>query len=68
MQDEVSLDVDARRPGQEINEWLDGVVIPAFTADHKKRSPLCQATKLDYLKLPVPEDGCRIGDGREGLH
>lgn len=68
MQDEASLDLEARRPGEEITDWLDRVVQPSLARDHAARSPLCRSTATEYLKLPVPEDGRRIGDAKEGLN
>lgn len=68
LQDEVAIDIEARRPHQDIAEWMENVVTPALTKDHRQRSPICQATAVEYLKLAVPEDGRRIGDGNERLN
>ncbi len=68
LQDEVTLDIQARRPHQDIAEWMENIVTPALGVDHRKRSPICQATAVEYLKLAVPEDGRNIGEGNESLN
>jgi hypothetical protein len=65
---QASFDVDARRPSEDVVAWMERVVRPALGKDHAKRSPICQSTAVEYLKIPVPEDGRRIGDARERLN
>jgi len=68
MQDEVTFSVTARRKHQDIKDWMENYVTPQLTKDHAKRSPLCRSTTVEYLKLPVPEDGRAIGEPKEKLN
>jgi hypothetical protein len=65
LQDEVTFQVRARGPHQDIANWMRNQVEPGLSRDHRERSPLCMATAVEYLKLPVPEDNRRIGDSPE---
>jgi hypothetical protein len=68
MIEEVSIDIPSRGRSVELPDWIERVVKPELGRDHATRSPLCAATAVEYLKLPIPEDGRRIGDSREALH
>lgn len=68
MQDEAPIDVRARARGDDIADWMENVVTPAVTKAHRERSPLCRATALEYLKLPVPEGGGPVGSSRQDLN
>jgi hypothetical protein len=63
MSEETTLMVRERRAHEDIIRWMDFVVRPALGIDHQKRSPLCRADKVEYLKVPV-EDEKPIGSGK----
>lgn len=68
MTTEVLIDVPGRRPGEDVVTWMERIVRPWLGEDHRLRSPFCQAKAVEYLKLPLPEDGRRIGDPRQNLN
>ena len=68
MAEEIAIDIPGRRPDQEITDWMEHTVKPWLGEDHQLRSPFCQAKAVEYLKLPMPEDGRRVGDPREALN
>ena len=61
MKDEAGVFVVPRDPNRDVVQWIDGPVMAAITYDHTTRSPFCRAEKLDYLKLPLDEQGLAIG-------
>jgi hypothetical protein len=68
MPEEAALEVRARAPGEDIAAWMEGVVLPSVTRAHTAWSPLCGATAVEYLKLPIPEDGRGIGESAATFH
>jgi hypothetical protein len=48
--------VRERLPNESIIDFMDKAVRPALSIDHRSRSPLCAATRLEYLKMPVDEN------------
>lgn len=63
MTEEKSLYMRERKPDEDIINYMEDVQ-RKVGAEHKKLSPLCRATALEYLKLPV--EGERIGDVNGG--
>lgn len=61
MKEEVSLRVPFRKDGEDIVEWMANCVQTALYLDHRKRSPLCMRTAMEYAKMPVPENTPFIG-------
>ena len=57
---ERTIPVTTRVEGGGIGEWMEAVVVPAVSYDHRNRNPLCRATALEYLRMPV-EEGSEIG-------
>lgn len=55
MQDDGSFDMRDRRTDENVVDYMEEVVAK-LTNDHRKRNPLCTATKVEYLKLPVAKD------------
>lgn len=49
------------RGEEDVVQWV-GVVVKALTSDHFRRHPWCRATKLDEVKIPVPDGAKRVGD------
>lgn len=56
MQDQVTLTVRQRVAYENVVDWIEEVVRPALTEDHGKRSPLCFAGTVEYLKIPVDDN------------
>lgn len=54
--DERKFLVEARQVAEDI-EVLMHRVADAMTKDHKKRSPFCQAKKVEYMKVPIDKEG-----------
>jgi hypothetical protein len=44
--------VPNRVPDTPIEAWM-GVVTECLSYDHTMRSPLCRATEMEYVKIPV---------------
>ena len=61
MVEEAVLDVRDRLPSEDVVEWVEGPLMQVMTADHRRRSPTCQSTKTDYVKIHVPENAPSIG-------
>lgn len=62
MSNEGSFEVSAR--GREnVIQWMELFLRPALGADHMRRSPLCRALTVEYIKIPISnEEGARVGD------
>lgn len=59
---EVSLNVPARRgPAHDVKAWMDDVVAVRISADHRKRSPTCPSTTMEFVKIPVPPGSDYVG-------
>ncbi len=56
MKEEAKLEIPARRDDEEIGSWMN-ILQAALTVDHRKRSPLCVRTAMEYAKIYVPPDG-----------
>jgi hypothetical protein len=46
--------VDARKPDQKIDEWMDNLTA-ALSADHRKRSPGCNPRTLSEVLIPTTD-------------
>jgi hypothetical protein len=64
LKEEATVHVPERGRGDDVADWVGETVGQAIGADHRKRSPLCQATKMEYAKIPA--DGEFIGQGKGG--
>jgi hypothetical protein len=60
MKQEIAFDMPARRFNEDISDFMDRMT-KWLGEDHRLRSPFCLASKTEYVKLPVPEDGRNIG-------
>jgi len=60
--EEVTLTVPARLESADVVAWLDEVVRPAITADHRRRSPGCRTATSEYVKIHMDPETQRIGD------
>lgn len=58
---DIEVGMPFRPAERNLMEWMDSAVIPAIVADHCGRSPLCSATSLQNLKIPLPHGADRIG-------
>jgi hypothetical protein len=61
MQDEVTLHMPARSMQEDVIDFVERMQRD-IGVDHRKRSPLCMATKLEYAKIPLDKDVDRVGD------
>jgi hypothetical protein len=60
MSAEATFQVRNRVEGEDIATWMYDVQ-RKMGEDHTKRSPLCLATKVEYAKIPAPENAPFIG-------
>lgn len=58
------VNVSARKPSEDVMEWLCGVMRTELTADHNNMSPKCPAVKMAQVMIPVnkPTETARIGE------
>lgn len=52
----IGVDVPAREGAQTVASWMDSTV-RRLAADHRRRSPLCAATALQEVKIPIAGAG-----------
>lgn len=64
MKEEVTFEMPARRFNEDVADFMERVQ-KWLGEDHSQRSPFCRATAVEYLKMPVPEDGRPIGSSPE---
>ena len=55
MNGERTVFVAHRHAGEDIVKWMQNIVTPAVTDDHKIVSPKCKSTTMEYVKLPLNE-------------
>ena len=58
---EACVRIPYRAEDRDVVEWMEDDVISAVSADHAARSPLCRATAVEYLKVPIPENAPHVG-------
>jgi hypothetical protein len=52
MTQEALVLIAERRPNEDISDYM-GYVSMALSTDHRRRSPLCLAVTMEYVKLPA---------------
>lgn len=58
----VEVDVPARDPKtQDVVAWFRQVLTRSLIEDHRRRSPLCRATSLAEVRVPLADDPGYIG-------
>jgi len=58
-----TVTVRGRRHDESILHWMELVAMTEISRDHSTRQPLCTATKLTSLKIPVNKrDDARPGE------
>jgi hypothetical protein len=60
MAQEVKLTVPDRHPDADIEAWMH-VVTGCIAGDHQAHSPRCQATAMEYAKIPLADKDAPIG-------
>jgi len=60
-QKEIAFPLRERERTEDIEDFMNRVTY-AIAADHLKRSPLCQATTMEYAKIPAA-DGIGVAYG-----
>lgn len=53
---ETSIRVPFRRLGEDVVQYMQTVIQPAVYLDHRQRSPSCREEKMEYAKIPSPEN------------
>lgn len=61
MEEEATVIVVGRSPEVDVVRWMESNVAPVISADHKRRSPICMATKTQYVKIPVEKETGLVG-------
>jgi len=57
----VAVEVPARGP-EDVVAWLEKIVAPRLSSDHREKSPFCRITHFTQVWLPIPLGGGRIGE------
>lgn len=55
MSKEATLPIAARNRNEDILDFMGRIGV-AIGNDHRKRSPLCKATHMEYAKIPIEGD------------
>ena len=55
--------VVARSSGEDILDFMERMQ-KSIGKDHRQQSPFCQATKMEYAKIPIEDD--EIGSAKGG--
>lgn len=58
---DAKVPVRERWNGEDVISWM-GAVGLTISIDHRRRSPLCNATHITQTKIPLPAGGGRVGD------
>lgn len=61
MKSETGMHMQEREPGEDIEDFMDRMT-NAMAALHLKHHPMCQETKMEYVKIPAA-DGIGVGTG-----
>lgn len=61
MDSEATIAVPDRKPDQDIVNWVEITVAGGMGEDHRRRSPHCQADKVEYAKFEVDPAGGPLG-------
>lgn len=66
MESEATVNVRHREDGDGVEVWFEEVR-QAVSDDHRARSRWCCQSKMEYVKLPLPENADHLG-GKPKLH
>lgn len=58
---ETSLQLIERDAKREAAEWMEMIVTPAISYDHRTRSPYCRRPAMEYVKIPMDDATGAIG-------
>lgn len=58
---ECEVIVPWRKPDEDVVHYVGQTVAGAIAAHHRSRSPWCLATKMAWVKVPVPKGSESIG-------
>jgi hypothetical protein len=58
---DAAVDVRERGPQEDIRDWMT-TLTHTIGLDHTQRSPLCQATHITKVMVPLAPGESRIGD------
>lgn len=61
MNREIEIVVTDRVKGSDIADWMGSVVEMSVSYHHRSKSPSCTFDKLEYLKIPAPDEGDGLG-------
>ena len=54
---EATLLVPERRPAHDVVAWVQDVVAHRIAAEHRRLSPACWETTMEFVKIHVPPSG-----------
>lgn len=60
MKAERTILVTDRVPGSDLGEWMH-VMETSMSYDHRANNALCQATKMEYAKIPLAHEDAEVG-------
>lgn len=58
---EREIEVTDRVKDTDIGVWMEWVVTPCLAYDHQMRSPLCNSSKTEYIKIPLEDESSQVG-------
>jgi hypothetical protein len=61
---EATVMVRERIASENVTDWLEAIARPSIISAHTATSPLCLATEMEYLKIPI-DDNFPIGNRRK---
>lgn len=64
MAEEIAFEMPARRFNEDVADFMTRAQ-KWLGEDHSQRSPFCRSGKVEYLKIPIPEDDRPIGSSPE---
>lgn len=61
MKAEASVLVMERKPDEDVVAWMENKLGAAVGRDHRRRSPKCKMTKMEYAKVPMDKVSGLVG-------
>ena len=58
---DAEVQVPERGPNEDVVRWLEQKAAGAISVHHRQVSPLCRASKMTHVKIPLPQSGEGIG-------
>lgn len=61
MAKEATVYVPYRNEGECVGHWVEYVMGPTLALDHRKQSPTCMRTEMEYAQIEAPESAPYLG-------